>query len=117
MKTTGFTYKSYPREKGLAAVGEGTPSIAIKYKKEEVGTIDFNNGAFGNGKLTVRFKVKADEKSLIDNPNVQWRWQSFKKPNHVFQDSNEIKEWLQSPSVINLLVSQIYFEKESNEVS
>jgi hypothetical protein len=95
----GFTFKNEPREKGLAAVGAGTPGIKIKHKGNLCGNISFGNSWSErdeySGKATIRLMYKKTEEDIADpksNKNCDWKWVTLKKR---FDTADEAKKFLQ----------------------
>jgi hypothetical protein len=72
-----LTFKNQASATGLAAVGEGTPSIDIRINGVDIGVINFNDSStarnWHTGKygINVGFDFIATERELERNPNAK----------------------------------------------
>ena len=66
------TFKKYPRETGLASVGNSQQSVNIKVDKKVVGIIHAPNWQTVDHKWSLSFSVIKDTPD--DNPNCDWKW-------------------------------------------
>jgi hypothetical protein len=71
MEKLKVTFKKYPKETGLAAIGYSNQSADIKIKKRVIGTIFAPNWQTPDNKWSVGFMVMKTEPD--DNPNCDWR--------------------------------------------
>ena len=94
-KSKTFTFKNGEKYKGLARVGSGTPSIAIKYDGKLAGHIMFNDSWTvkdeDHGKISIQLFYGKDEEEMLKNPNCDWKNVTLKKR---FSSADEAKEFL-----------------------
>lgn len=97
-KQARFTFKLHPKMTGLAAVGNSRQDCDVKLNKLTVGRIDAPNWQTKDNKYKVCFSVK--QTPTADNPNLDWKWIFLAKRTDTIE---EMKEWLNTPAVINKL--------------
>lgn len=79
-----FTFKSYPRPTGLERICSGQPSIQIKLKKKQCGTIHSPTWRDIDNDWKIMFMIKSN-----DHPG--WKWITLKAR---FKTSDEAKLFL-----------------------
>lgn len=75
-------FKKHPKERGLAAVGSGQPSVDIKFNKKIIGLIKSPSWYAKDNFWRVRLTVKDD---------LGFRWVTLKAK---FETENEAREWV-----------------------
>jgi len=100
MKFTFKTEKPTGRYKSFF-----TPSHYIKYKKNIVGSIDFNTPH------RIRLMVIKNDINEDGNPNCEWKWISLKKESETLE---EAKEFL-NENIKSIFTKHKIRQNETNE--
>lgn len=88
---TKVTFKNFPKETGLAAIGNHNRSIECKIKRKTFGHINAPN--WTTEKVwTISIMVMKTELITDNNPNCNWKWVTFKTK---FLIPDQAKIWLQ----------------------
>jgi len=108
-KPVKFTFKNEARSTGLASIGEGTPSVHIRYAGVDVGYIHFNDHWNSNRELGIRISVmipKAEGDITAESP-CKWKWGYIK---HTFSTGDEAKAYLNNN--FERISKALYIEKD-----
>lgn len=106
-----FTFKQGKKTRGKAGIGEATPSIKIKYKGKECGSIEFNDSFMNRGSPFISIRLmyidtEEDKQRPNYNANSDWHWATLKKKD--FKDEEEAKQFLQKN--IEYLLPKLRFD-------
>jgi len=105
-KPKKFTFKNEARSKGLASVGEGTPSVNVKYAGVDVGLIHFNNHWHSNKELGICIQIKIPRTPTPDC-SCPWKWVNITQ---AFASGDEAKAYLNNN--FERISKMLYIEKE-----
>jgi hypothetical protein len=108
-----FTFKQGKKTRGKAGIGEATPSIKIKYKGKECGSIEFNDSFMNRGSsfisIRLMYKDSEEDKQRSDyNAHCNWHWTTLKKKD--FNGEEEAKQFLQDN--IDYLLPKLRFSED-----
>ena len=104
-KPVKFTFKNEPRSTGLASVGEGTPSIHVKYAGVEVGYIHFNDHWHSKRDMGIRISIMIPRTPTPDC-SCPWKWAYI---THSFTSGDEAKAYLNDN--FERISKMLYIEK------
>lgn len=89
---TKVTFKKYPRNTGLSAIGYSQQNVEMKLNKRRFGTIYAPNWQTPDGKWSISIMVKKENLYEDDNPNCSWKWVTAKQR---FDGEDDARKWIQ----------------------
>jgi hypothetical protein len=89
-KPNKFTFKNEARSRGLASIGEGTPSVHIRYAGVDVGFIHFNDHWNSNRDLGIKIGLMVP-RDITPDCSCKWKWITLKRK---FTSGDEAKTFL-----------------------
>lgn len=105
---TKVTFKNFPKETGLAAIGNPNQSIECKIKRKTFGHINAPNWASSEKVWTISIMVMKTELIIDNNPNCNWKWIYFKAK---FVIPDQAKIWLQEKIEEIMKTYELRFEE------
>ena len=103
MATKNFTFKLYPKETGLAAVGNDLQSSHIKFDKKVCGTIKAPNWMSKTNDYIATLAVKHNDPDIT---HCDWHWITL---NIKDPDLQVVKDWIKAKSPAILAKYTLHF--------
>lgn len=108
MAKQNFTFKLFPKETGLAAVGHFAQSSHIKFNKKVCGTIKAPNWMTKTNDYTVSIAVKHNDPAIT---HCDWHWITL---NIKDPDLKVVKAWLNDKCSAILAKYTLHFFDDEN---